>query len=60
MKTLRIVTLAVSGSLTRPFRAARRFPSTRWYPVLTWTRTPRKFGICLSFKGRFPSPRPKP
>jgi hypothetical protein len=34
-KALRIVALGVSGggSLTGPFRDARRFPSTRWYPV---------------------------
>jgi hypothetical protein len=33
MKKMRIVTLGISGgrSLTRPFRDARRFPSTRWY-----------------------------
>jgi hypothetical protein len=33
-------------SLTRPFRDARRSPSTRWYLGLTCTRTTRKFGIC--------------
>ena len=61
-KRLRIVTLGISGwrSLTRPFRDARRFPSTRWYPVLTCTRTTRKFGICRSFKGHFLSRRAKP
>jgi hypothetical protein len=34
-KELRIVTFGISGgrSLTGPFRDARRFPSTRWYPV---------------------------
>ena len=59
---LRISTSGISGgrSLTRPFRGARRFPSTRWYLVLTCTRTPRKFGICPSFKGHFLSPRAKP
>jgi hypothetical protein len=29
MKKSRVVTLGISGSLTRPFRDARRFPSTR-------------------------------
>jgi hypothetical protein len=37
-------------SLTRPFRDARRFPSTRWYPVPGATRTTLGFGICPSFK----------
>jgi hypothetical protein len=51
----RIVTVWISGgrSLTRPSRDARRFPSTRWYLVLTSTRTPRKFGICPSSKEHF-------
>jgi hypothetical protein len=44
-----IVTRGTSGgrSLTRPFRDARRFPSTSSYPYCT--RTPRNFGICPSF-----------
>jgi hypothetical protein len=52
----------ISGgrSLTRPFRDARRFPSTRLYPVLRATRTPRKPGRCPSFKGQFMPPRAKP
>jgi hypothetical protein len=60
MKKLRIVALGISGgrSLTRPFRGARRFPSTRWYPVPKATRTPRKFGICPSFKDHALSPVP--
>jgi hypothetical protein len=59
---LRIVTCGISGgrSLTRPFRDACRFPSTRWYPVLTCTRTPRTFGICPSCKDPFLSRRAKP
>ena len=59
---LRIVTLGVSGgrSLTRPLRDARRFPATRWYPVLGATRTTLGFGICSSFKGHFLSRRAKP
>jgi hypothetical protein len=38
---LRIVTLGISGggSLTRPLRDTRRFPSARWYPVPRATRT---------------------
>jgi hypothetical protein len=47
-------------SLTRPFREARRFPSTRLYPVLRATRTPRKSGICPSNKDHFLSPRAEP
>jgi hypothetical protein len=41
--------LGISGgrALTGPFRDARRFPSTRWYPVPGATRTPLGFGICL-------------
>jgi hypothetical protein len=41
MEKLRIVTLGISGgrSLTRPFREARRSPSTRLYPVLRATHT---------------------
>jgi hypothetical protein len=55
MQKLRIETLGISGGrwLTRPFRHARRFPSRRWYPVLTRTRTPRNFGLCPSFEGHF-------
>ena len=48
MKKLRIVTFGISGwgSIAYgAFRDARRFPSTRWYPVPSATRTPRKFGI---------------
>jgi hypothetical protein len=45
------------GSLTRPFRDARRFPSTRLYPVPRATRTPRKCGRCPSFKDHSLSPR---
>jgi hypothetical protein len=53
------LTCGISGRrlLTRPFRDARRFPSPGLYPVLTCTRTPRKVGICPSFKGHFLSPR---
>jgi hypothetical protein len=52
MQKLRIVTLGISGggSLTRLFRDARRFPSTRWYPVPRATRTTLGFEICPSFK----------
>jgi hypothetical protein len=59
---LRIVTVGISGgvSLTRLFRDARRFPSTRWYPVPRATRTTRVFGICPWFKGHFLSRRAKP
>jgi hypothetical protein len=68
---LRIGALGISGgrSLTRPFRDARRFASTGLYPVPApvrdriWsgtTRTPLGFGILLSFKGQFPSPRAEP
>jgi hypothetical protein len=62
MKKQRIVTLAISGGrlFTRPFRDARRFPSTRWYPVPRATRTTLGFGICPSFKDLFRSPRAKP
>jgi hypothetical protein len=51
----------VSGgrSHTRPFRDARRFPSTRLYPVLTCAQTTREFGIRPSFKEHFLSPRAK-
>jgi hypothetical protein len=40
-KSLRIVTRGISGgrALTGPLRDARRFPSTRWYPVPGATRT---------------------
>jgi hypothetical protein len=53
------LTLGISGerSLTRPFRDARRFPSTRLYPVPRATRTTRKCGICPPFKDQF---RPVP
>jgi hypothetical protein len=56
------VTLGISGggSLTGPLRGARRFPSTRWYPVPETTRTTSGFGICLSFKDHFLSRRAKP
>jgi hypothetical protein len=40
-------------SRTAPFRDARRFPATRWYPVLTCTRTPRTFGIIFIAQGAF-------
>jgi hypothetical protein len=58
-KQLRIVTLGVSGgrSLTGPLRDARRFPSTRWYPVPGVTRTTLGFGIRPSFKNHFLSRR---
>jgi hypothetical protein len=50
--------------LTRPIRDARRFPSTRWYPVPSpWygpTRTTLGFGICPSSKGHFLSRRAEP
>jgi hypothetical protein len=36
-----------------PLRDARRFRSTRWYPVPWATRTTLGFGICPSFKGQF-------
>ena len=42
--------------LTGPLRDARRFPSTRWYPVPTCTHTPRNFGICPSFTDHSLSP----
>jgi hypothetical protein len=50
MQKLRIVTSGISGgrSLTGPLRDARRFPSTRWYPVPRATRTTVGFGICPS------------
>jgi hypothetical protein len=62
MKRLRIVTVGISGgrSLTGPLRDARRFPSTRWYPVPRATRTTRVFGICPSFKDHSLSRRAKP
>jgi hypothetical protein len=62
MHKLRIVTLGISGGrwLTRPLHDARRFASTRWYPVPGATRTPRKLGICPSFKDPFLSPRAEP
>jgi hypothetical protein len=59
---LRIVTVGVSGvgdELTRPFRDARRFPSTRGYPVPGATRATSGFEICPSFKGHSLSPRAK-
>jgi hypothetical protein len=57
-----IVTLGVSGgrSLTRPLRDARRFPSTRRYPVPGATRTPLGFGIQPSFGGHFLPRRANP
>jgi hypothetical protein len=45
---------------TRPFRDARRFPSTRWYPVPRDTHTTLGFGTCPSFKGHSLSPRAEP
>jgi hypothetical protein len=65
MQKLRIGPFGISGGrwLTPPLRDARRFPSTRWYPVpgtQTPTRTPLGFGICPSFKGHFLSRRAKP
>ena len=61
-KKWRIVALGVSagGSLTRPLRDTRRFPSTRWYSVPGATRTTLGFEICPSFKGHFLSRRAKP
>ena len=61
-KKLRIVTLGISGgrSLTGPLRDARRFPSTRWYPVPGATRTTLGFGICPSFKDHSLSRRAQP
>jgi hypothetical protein len=61
-KKLRIATLGISGgrSLTGPFRDARRFPSTRWYPVPVATRTPSGLGICPSFKDHSLSRRANP
>ena len=57
----RIVTLDFGREMSsRPFRDARRFPSTRLYRVLRCTRTPRKLGLCPSFKGHSLSPRAKP
>jgi hypothetical protein len=43
-----------------PLRDARRFPSTRWYPVPGATRTKLGFGICPSFKDHLLSRRAKP
>ncbi len=62
MPKLRIVTVRISGgrSLARPFHDARRFPSTRWFPVPGATRTTLRFGICPSFKDPFLSRRAKP
>jgi hypothetical protein len=62
MQKLRIVTLGISGgrSLTTPLRDARRFPSTRWYPVPGATRTTLGFGICSSFKDPSLSRRAQP
>jgi hypothetical protein len=57
MKKLRIVTWFPVGDRSRD---ARRFPSTRWYPVPGATRTTLGFGICPSFKGHFLSRRAKP
>jgi hypothetical protein len=55
IQKLRIVTLGISGgrSLTGPLRDARRFPSPRWYPVPSATRTKLGIDICPSFKGLF-------
>jgi hypothetical protein len=55
MHKLRIVTVGISGgrSLTGPLRDARRFPSTRLYPVPGATRTPRG----PSFKDHILSPQ---
>jgi hypothetical protein len=62
MQKLRIVTLGISGgrSLTTPLRDARRFPSTRWYPVPGATRTTLGFRICSSFKDPSLSRRAQP
>jgi hypothetical protein len=57
-----IVTLGISGgrSLTGPFRDARRFSSTRLYPVPGATRTTLGFGIRPSSKDHSLSRRAKP
>jgi hypothetical protein len=47
-------------ALTGPLRDARRFPSTRWYPVPRATRTTLGFGIRPSFKDHSLSRRAKP
>jgi hypothetical protein len=62
MNKLRIVTIGIlgGGSLTGPLRDARRFPSTRWYPVPRATCTTLGFGIFPSFKDHFLSARAKP
>jgi hypothetical protein len=58
----RIVTCGVSGgrSLMRSLRGARRFPSTRWYPVPGLRVRRWDMEVCPSFKGHFLSPRAKP
>ena len=55
MQKLRIVTCGISGgrTLTRPLRDARRFHSTRSYPVPRSSRTPRKFRILSIVQGSF-------
>jgi hypothetical protein len=55
MKQLRIVTSGISGggSLTRPFRDARRFPLTRFSPYSHAHVGRERFGICPSFQGPF-------
>jgi hypothetical protein len=60
-ENLRIVTIEISGgrSLTGPFRDARRFPSTRSYPVPRATRTTLGFCIRPSFKDHSLSRRAK-
>jgi hypothetical protein len=53
MQKLRIVRLGSGGrSLTRPFRAARRFLSLSLSRSFPSKRTPRKFGMS-SFKEHF-------
>jgi hypothetical protein len=62
MQKLRIATLGISGgrSLTRPFRDARRSPSTRKSPVPRATRTPRKLGFVHRLKTILCRPAPNP
>jgi hypothetical protein len=58
MEKLRIGTIRDFGrQLTRPFRDARRFPSTRLYRVPRATRTRESEGIV---QGPFSVPRAKP
>jgi hypothetical protein len=61
-KKSRIVPGGISGerSLTGPLSDARRFPSTRRYPVPSSTRTTLGFGSCPSFKDHSLSRRAKP